>query len=336
MEVGKLADLVLWDPRFFGVRPSVVIKGGGIVVGALGDPNASIPTPQPVLMRPALYCGSGRLRAQSYVAPAALETGLAADLGLAPRAGRGPAAPAEVGKAQMINNDACPMIEIDAGDPRHHHRRRRITPAPADGCRWPSCTRCSEHGQPGYCGMLLADGRLPTGAHTQSAGVEPAFAHGMRLHQVPDYLGVRLRTVTEVEAATAVVARHRWLTEAAERIRAVPGVDAAWRVRDDLRRAAERFGPLGRSYLRTAGTVWPLDALSQANGGVWCRPVVLGATAAEARISAAELARLVGFEDVQTVLSAALNSSRSTPARRSAGRHRRSRRSSNSSAAWPD
>ena len=55
VEVGKLADLVLWDPRFFGVSPSVVIKGGGIVVGALGDPNASIPTPQPVLMRPALY-----------------------------------------------------------------------------------------------------------------------------------------------------------------------------------------------------------------------------------------------------------------------------------------
>ncbi|MCU1537216.1 MAG: urease, alpha subunit, partial [Humibacillus sp.] len=52
VEVGKLADLVLWDPAFFGVRPSVVIKGGAIAWGALGDPNASIPTPQPVLMRP--------------------------------------------------------------------------------------------------------------------------------------------------------------------------------------------------------------------------------------------------------------------------------------------
>ncbi len=59
VEVGKLADLVLWDPQFFGHQPSVVIKGGGIVVGALGDPNASIPTPQPVLMRPALYDASG-------------------------------------------------------------------------------------------------------------------------------------------------------------------------------------------------------------------------------------------------------------------------------------
>jgi urease subunit alpha len=82
VEVGKLADLVLWDPRFFGVRPSLVIKGGGIVVGALGDPNASIPTPQPVLMRPALYYGSGSYRSQSYVAPAALEAGLADELGL--------------------------------------------------------------------------------------------------------------------------------------------------------------------------------------------------------------------------------------------------------------
>ena len=53
VEVGKLADLVLWDPSSSASSPSVVIKGGGIVVGALGDPNASIPTPQPVLMRPA-------------------------------------------------------------------------------------------------------------------------------------------------------------------------------------------------------------------------------------------------------------------------------------------
>ena len=85
IEVGKLADLVLWEPKFFGVSPSVVIKGGGIVVGALGDPNASIPTPQPVLMRPALYGPGAPHLSQSYVAPAALEAGLAAELGLTPR-----------------------------------------------------------------------------------------------------------------------------------------------------------------------------------------------------------------------------------------------------------
>ena len=157
-----------------------------------------------------------------------------------------------------------------------------------------------------YAALLLADGRLPTGAHTQSAGVEPAFAHGMRLDQVPDYVRVRLRTVTEVEAAAAVVARHRWLNEPDDRISAMAEVDAAWRVRtlsDVLRDASDS---LGRSYLRTAAAVWPLEELHRANRGVWCRAVVLGATAAEAGLSAAELARVVGFEDVQTVLAAAL------------------------------
>ncbi len=130
IEVGKLADLVLWDPRFFGVRPSIVIKGGGIVVGALGDPNASIPTPQPVLMRPALYYGSGSYRSQTYVAPAALAAGLADELGLrrqlvAIRSTRG------VGKAQMINNDAVPSIVIDPETHRVEVDQTEIMPAPA-------------------------------------------------------------------------------------------------------------------------------------------------------------------------------------------------------------
>ena len=108
-----------------------MIKGGGIVVGALGDPNASIPTPQPVLMRPALYYGSGPYRSQSYVAPAALEVGLADELGLrrelvAVRPTRA------VGKAQMINNDALPDIEIDAGDATGSPSTApRSSPAPA-------------------------------------------------------------------------------------------------------------------------------------------------------------------------------------------------------------
>jgi urease accessory protein len=157
-----------------------------------------------------------------------------------------------------------------------------------------------------YAALLLADGRLPTGAHTQSAGTEPAFAHGMRLDQVPHYVRVRLLTVTEVEAAAAVVARHRWRSELTDRISAMSEVHAAWRVRtlsDVLRTASDS---LGRSYLRMARAVWPLHSLQEANGGVWCRPVVLGATAAEAGLSATELARLVGFEDVQTVIAAAL------------------------------
>ncbi len=131
IEIGKLADLVLWDPRFFGVSPSAVIKGGGIVIGALGDPNASIPTPQPVLMRPALYAGSASGLSQSYVAPAALEAGLAEELGLgrqlvAVRSTR------QVGKADMVNNDALPEIVIDPETHGISVDGAKIRPAPAD------------------------------------------------------------------------------------------------------------------------------------------------------------------------------------------------------------
>ncbi|MTD15585.1 urease subunit alpha [Nakamurella sp. YIM 132087] len=130
VEVGKLADLVLWDPAFFGVRPSIVIKGGGIVWGALGDPNASIPTPQPVLMRPALADGIGASLSQSYVAPAAIEDGLAGRLGLqrelvAVRSTR------DVGKAHMRNNDATPEIVIEPETFRITVDGELIEPAPA-------------------------------------------------------------------------------------------------------------------------------------------------------------------------------------------------------------
>jgi urease subunit alpha len=128
--IGKLADLVLWDPKFFGVSPSVVIKGGGLVVGALGDPNASIPTPQPVLMRSALYYGSAPTLAQSYVAPAALDAGLADQLGLGRQlvACRSTRA---LSKADMVNNDALPRIEVDPETHAITVDGDQITPAPA-------------------------------------------------------------------------------------------------------------------------------------------------------------------------------------------------------------
>lgn len=111
IEVGKLADLVLWDPRFFGFRPSVVMKGGGLVWGALGDPNASIPTPQPVLMRPAFSDAIGGALSVSFVSPAALAAGIEGRLGLTRRmlplqSTRG------ISKADMRNNDALPRIDI--------------------------------------------------------------------------------------------------------------------------------------------------------------------------------------------------------------------------------
>ena len=127
----------------------------------------------------------------------------------------------------------------------------------------------------GYLSMLLADGRLPTGAHTQSGGVEPAFHAGMRLAEVPAYLTVRLRTVTEVEAGVAVLARRAWLGDPGERLAGLTGLDDAWRARtvsDALRDASDL---LGRSYLRMAATVWDLRELSGARR-TWCRAVVIG------------------------------------------------------------
>ena len=131
VEVGKLADLVLWDPRFFGVRPQVVLKGGALVWGALGDPNASIPSPQPVLMRPALADAIGADVSVSFVAPRALEDGLAERLGLRRRL-MGVADTRAVTKAEMRNNDVCPRIDIDSETFQIDVDGERVEPAPVD------------------------------------------------------------------------------------------------------------------------------------------------------------------------------------------------------------
>jgi urease subunit alpha len=131
VEPGKLADLVLWDPRFFGVRPDLVIKGGALVWGALGDPNASIPTPQPVLMRPTLWEGRGADHSVTFVAPVAIEDGLGARLGLQRRLL--PVKPTrDVGKAQMVNNDVCPAIDIDPETFQIEVDGELVLPQPAD------------------------------------------------------------------------------------------------------------------------------------------------------------------------------------------------------------
>lgn len=111
VEPGKLVDLTLWDARFFGVRPELVIKGGTIAWAAIGDPNASIPTPQPILQRPSFGDATAADTSFAFVAPAAIEDGLADRLGLR-RALYGVAPTRAVGKAQMRNNDALPAIDI--------------------------------------------------------------------------------------------------------------------------------------------------------------------------------------------------------------------------------
>ena len=114
VEPGKLADLVLWEPKFFGVRPHAVLKGGMIAWAAMGDANASIPTPQPVLPRPMFGASPVVAAATSvhFVAPLAIEDGLADRLAVARRL-----APVKdvrrLTKADMPNNDALPRIEVD-------------------------------------------------------------------------------------------------------------------------------------------------------------------------------------------------------------------------------
>jgi len=130
VEPGKLADLVLWDPRFFGVRPELVLKGGMIAWAALGDPNASIPTPQPVLQRPAFGDALGAHLSVSFVAPAAVEDGLRERLGLA-RELLPVADTRAVTKADLVNNDALPRIDIRPDTFEISIDGERVEPAPA-------------------------------------------------------------------------------------------------------------------------------------------------------------------------------------------------------------
>ena len=115
VEVGKLADLVLWEPAFFGVRPHAVLKGGMIAWAAMGDANASIPTPQPVLPRPMFGAAPAAAAATSvhFVSPQAIEDGLADRLAVNRQTGRGRATSASVGKAADAAQRRQPRIEVD-------------------------------------------------------------------------------------------------------------------------------------------------------------------------------------------------------------------------------
>jgi len=116
IEPGKLADLVLWSPSFFGVKPDLVIKGGSIACAPMGDPNASIPTPQPVHYRP-MFGVFGRALAEhcvTFVSGAALDAGIGPALGLQRRLMAVANTRGGISKKSMIHNDATPVIEVDA------------------------------------------------------------------------------------------------------------------------------------------------------------------------------------------------------------------------------
>lgn len=114
VEAGKLADLVLWKPAFFGAKPELVLKGGMIAWAAMGDPGASIPTPQPVMYRPMFgsFGGSRAATSVTFMSKFAIDAGIPEKLGLSKRAVsvqrcRG------LTKHDMVNNDALPRIEVD-------------------------------------------------------------------------------------------------------------------------------------------------------------------------------------------------------------------------------
>jgi urease accessory protein len=152
--------------------------------------------------------------------------------------------------------------------------------------------------------LMLADGRLPTGGHTQSAGLEPAVRAGLGADGNDDivaYARDRLRTVTRVEAAVATVARVHALSG-----QPLSPVEAAWAARTPsqaLRAASRRQG---RAYLRLAARVWPsvLDHLVADTETP--RPVVVGVIGAVTGLSAEQVARSVGYDDAQTVVAASL------------------------------
>ncbi len=129
VEVGKLADLVLWEPKFFGVRPHVVLKGGFPAWAAMGDANASIPTPQPVLARPMFGANIGAALSLHFVAPEALDSGLREQFGIT----RPLVAVSNMRartKADMVLNDTTPDVRVEPDSFAVHVDGELIEPQP--------------------------------------------------------------------------------------------------------------------------------------------------------------------------------------------------------------
>jgi len=133
VEVGKKADLVLWSPAFFGVKPELVLLGGSIAAAPMGDPNASIPTPQPMHYRP-MFGAYGKLRTSSsvtFVSQAALDDGLRGKLGVDKQMVAVANTRGGIGKAAMIHNSATPQIDVDPETYEVHADGELLTCAPA-------------------------------------------------------------------------------------------------------------------------------------------------------------------------------------------------------------
>ena len=166
VEVGKLADLVLWKPAFFGVKPEIVIKGGFIAWAQMGDPNASIPTPQPMLMRP-MFGAYGRATGATslaFVSQLSLARGRAADATACTKRAAAVRGCRTVSKRDMKLNDALPRITSTPKPTSSPPTARSCSPSPRPCCRWRSDTFCSD--EPG---MYHAVHERPTGLSGKSS-----------------------------------------------------------------------------------------------------------------------------------------------------------------------
>ena len=133
IEVGKRADLVLWNPAFFGVKPEMVLLGGSIAAAPMGDPNASIPTPQPMHYRP-MFASFGKLLTNSsvtFISQAAHDDGLRDRLGIAKQLLPVTNTRSGIGKAAMIHNSATPQIDVDPETYEVHADGELLTCEPA-------------------------------------------------------------------------------------------------------------------------------------------------------------------------------------------------------------
>ncbi|HYW89948.1 MAG TPA: urease subunit alpha, partial [Chloroflexota bacterium] len=130
IEAGKLADLVLWQPAFFGVKPELVLKGGLIAYAAMGDPNASIPTPEPVLYRPMFAAATPRSTTITFVSQAALEADVPRLLRLRTRV-EAVRNTRQLGKRDMVHNAALPHIEVDPATYAVYADGEHLTSEPA-------------------------------------------------------------------------------------------------------------------------------------------------------------------------------------------------------------
>ena len=149
--------------------------------------------------------------------------------------------------------------------------------------------------------MLLADARLPAAGHTQSGTVEAAIAHGLTPCDVPAYLRTRLRSITLVEAGTAVVARHAAMSGAS-----LADVEVAWAARTPSPALRQAARGQGRALQRLVARLWPAALGPVVGLPEPSRATVLGAVAAHLGLGPGPLARLVGYDDVQTVCAAVL------------------------------